>query len=146
MKMTLILLALVWAMGIACLSAFAADYDNNPPGPVGGPDSRPDKFNKADTNHDGVLDRSEWQKAAEILGQRRQKIKTKADTNHDGTVDATERQAAQEKRAERLEHRKQRADCDNNPPGPAGGRGSNWENPPGAAGGPGTSPDSFPRT
>ena len=35
----------------------------------------------------------------------------------------------------------QRRDRDNNPPGPAGGRGTNWENPPGWKGGPGTSPD-----
>ena len=34
-----------------------------------------------------------------------------------------------------------RHDRDNNPPGPAGGPGTNWENPPGPAGGPGTSPD-----
>jgi len=33
------------------------------------------------------------------------------------------------------------ADKDNNPPGKAGGPGTNWENPPGAAGGPGASPD-----
>ena len=33
------------------------------------------------------------------------------------------------------------ADKDNNPPGPAGGAGTNWENPPGPAGGPGASPD-----
>lgn len=32
-------------------------------------------------------------------------------------------------------------DRDNNPPGPAGGRGTNWENPPGWRGGPGASPD-----
>lgn len=32
-------------------------------------------------------------------------------------------------------------DRDGNPPGPVGGRGSNWENPPGLRGGPGTSPD-----
>jgi hypothetical protein len=32
-------------------------------------------------------------------------------------------------------------DRDNNPPGPRGGRGTNWENPPGPRGGPGTSPD-----
>lgn len=32
-------------------------------------------------------------------------------------------------------------DKDNNPPGAAGGPGTNWENPPGAAGGPGASPD-----
>jgi len=34
-----------------------------------------------------------------------------------------------------------RRDCDNNPPGPKGGPGTNWENPPGKLGGPGASPD-----
>ena len=33
------------------------------------------------------------------------------------------------------------ADRDNNPPGPIGGAGTNWENPPGPRGGPGASPD-----
>ena len=32
-------------------------------------------------------------------------------------------------------------DRDNNPPGPRGGPGTNWENPPGPRGGPGASPD-----
>ena len=32
-------------------------------------------------------------------------------------------------------------DWDNNPPGPRGGPGTNWENPPGPIGGPGTSPN-----
>jgi outer membrane murein-binding lipoprotein Lpp len=32
-------------------------------------------------------------------------------------------------------------DKDNNPPGPKGGPGTNWENPPGPKGGPGASPD-----
>ena len=36
-------------------------------------------------------------------------------------------------------------DLDNNPPGPAGGRGTNWENPPGWKGGPGASPDRYRR-
>jgi hypothetical protein len=36
-------------------------------------------------------------------------------------------------------------DIDDNPPGPAGGRGTNWENPPGWRGGPGASPDRFGR-
>ena len=36
-------------------------------------------------------------------------------------------------------------DSDNNPPGPAGGRGTNWENPPGRKGGPGASPDRYRR-
>jgi hypothetical protein len=35
-------------------------------------------------------------------------------------------------------------DHDNNPPGPRGGPGTNWENPPGPAGGPGASPDRHP--
>ncbi len=36
-------------------------------------------------------------------------------------------------------------DFDGNPPGPAGGPGTNWENPPGPAGGPGASPDKWGR-
>lgn len=35
-------------------------------------------------------------------------------------------------------------DRDNNPPGPAGGPGTNWENPPGPQGGPGASPNRPP--
>lgn len=38
-------------------------------------------------------------------------------------------------------HPHQCHDRDNNPPGPRGGPGTNWENPPGPRGGPGTSPD-----
>jgi hypothetical protein len=34
-----------------------------------------------------------------------------------------------------------RRDRDDNPPGPWGGPGTNWENPPGPRGGPGASPD-----
>jgi hypothetical protein len=34
-------------------------------------------------------------------------------------------------------------DRDDNPPGRAGGPGTNWENPPGARGGPGASPDRY---
>ena len=34
-----------------------------------------------------------------------------------------------------------RLDRDDNPPGPRGGPGTNWENPPGPMGGPGASPD-----
>ncbi len=36
-------------------------------------------------------------------------------------------------------------DLDHNPPGPRGGRGTNWENPPGWRGGPGASPDRYGR-
>ena len=34
-------------------------------------------------------------------------------------------------------------DRDDNPPGPRGGPGTNWENPPGWRGGPGASPDRY---
>lgn len=34
-------------------------------------------------------------------------------------------------------------DRDDNPPGPRGGPGTNWENPPGPRGGPGASPDRY---
>lgn len=37
-----------------------------------------------------------------------------------------------------------RKDRDNNPPGPKGGRGTNWENKPGPQGGPGASPNKRP--
>ena len=36
-------------------------------------------------------------------------------------------------------------DRDGNPPGRAGGKGTNWENPPGWRGGPGASPDRYGR-
>lgn len=38
-----------------------------------------------------------------------------------------------------------RRDRDNNPPGPKGGPGTNWENKPGPQGGPGASPNRAPR-
>ena len=57
----------------------------------------------------------------------------KPDANQDGTVDNVER--------ERLKERKRKFDKDNNPPGPKGGEGTNWENKPGPKGGPGASPD-----
>ncbi len=75
---------------------------------------------KADRNHDGTVDEKEKAKAAEIRERIHEK-KLKADTNHDGTVDATEKQQAIEKWKE---HHKDR---DNNPPGPKGGPGTNWE-------------------
>ncbi len=57
----------------------------------------------------------------------------KMDNNNDGTVDDAEQQAFKE--------RIQKFDKDNNPPGAAGGAGTNWENKPGPQGGPGTSSD-----
>lgn len=69
----------------------------------------------------------------ELRSDRKEFRTEKMDKNDDGTVDDTERQAFKE--------RIQRLDKDNNPPGAAGGAGTNWENRPGPQGGPGTSPD-----
>src|SRR3990167_614074 len=60
-----------------------------------------------------------------------------------------QRQARQHPNAGRTEHARNDArpqqqrgpDRDNNPPGPRGGRGTNWEKPPGPMGGSGASPD-----
>ncbi|OGQ48448.1 MAG: hypothetical protein A3I09_01675 [Deltaproteobacteria bacterium RIFCSPLOWO2_02_FULL_47_10] len=57
-----------------------------------------------------------------------------ADKDKDGTVEKIEA-----KRWKKRHHRKH--DKDNNPPGPKGGSGTNWENPPGPKGGPGASPN-----
>lgn len=54
----------------------------------------------------------------------------KMDANKDGDIDKAERK--------KFGNRKDR---DNNPPGPKGGPGTNWENRPGPKGGPGTSLD-----
>ncbi len=90
---------------------------------------------------------STGQKASEFREKRKEKmeawlekhpnIKEKMDTNDDGTVDRAEFKQAKKER-----HKNNAAwDRDNNPPGKAGGPGTNWENPPGPAGGPGASPN-----
>ena len=84
----------------------------NPPGPKGGPGASPD-------NNQAV-----W-------------LRQGADTNNDGIVDDTEKKQAHARWV--ANHKKN--DNDNNPPGPVGGKGTNWENPPGPKGGPGASPD-----
>ncbi len=138
----------------------------NPPGPEGGRGASPDKKHyglkkKADRNNDGVVDQAEQEMADKIKARR----KDKADTNDDGVVDEAEKAQAKAIRAEKKEPVKEKADIngdgtvdkterreakqaflekhdrDNNPPGPKGGKGTNWENPPGPQGGAGASPD-----
>lgn len=90
---------------------------------------------KADANSDGKVDRAERVEAKkEFREEKREKFKEFADKNDDGKVGRRERAAAKEK----IERHNDR---DNNPPGPRGGKGTNWENPPGAKGGKGASPD-----
>ena len=94
----------------------------NPPGPAGGPGASPDRHNQLVKHHrflQGHMNHAEW------LAFK--------------TLKLAERQAFCDRKHIR------RDDCwydnDSNPPGPAGGPGTNWENPPGPAGGPGASPN-----
>ena len=85
----------------------ARDWDNNPPGPVGG----------RGTN---------WENPPGWRGG------PGASPNRHGVWRAVR---------PRYYYRPIRIDRDNNPPGPIGGRGTNWENPPGPRGGWGASPN-----
>ena len=106
------------------LVAVAQDQDNNPPGAKGGPGTNWENP-KGPEGGPGASPNQRYDKA---------------DRNHDGTVDDTEKARAQEI----LENRRDNRDPDNNPPGPRGGEGTNWENPPGAEGGAGASPNAKP--
>lgn len=95
---------------------------NNPPGPAGGPGVGPGGHHRHHKHH-------------RLL----QKHMTNAEWLAFRSLTLAERHAFCDKK------RIRRDDCwydkDDNPPGPAGGAGTNWENPPGPAGGPGASPD-----
>lgn len=67
---------------------------------------------------------------------RRQERMEKRDRRREKRQEKLER--LREKRKEKLERFHDR---DNNPPGPRGGAGTNWENRPGPQGGPGAGPD-----
>ncbi len=108
-------------------------------------EAHPDIKAKWDTNGDGIIDEQERKTGHELWKQKKQEwleahpeIKAKMDANQDGVIDKTERKAAHE--AWKEAHPRHR-DFDNNPPGMAGGPGTNWENPRGPKGGPGASPD-----
>ena len=101
----------------------------------------------ADLNHDGIIDQTEiqlWRQSHSGNGgqgtsqnnvqenaQVNRPWEKEADTNQDRVVDQTEIQ----------QWRQAHPDNDNNPPGPKGGPGTNWENKPGPQGGPGASPN-----
>ncbi|MBU1999390.1 MAG: hypothetical protein KKE64_07875 [Candidatus Omnitrophica bacterium] len=135
----------------------------NKPGPQGGPGTSSKNLRErtrvnegwekaADTNQDGVVDDVEirqWRQrnAGGSLEQQEgngpgdnfmndravvdRGWERATDTNRDGIVDQTEAQ----------QWRQRVQDRDNNPPGPKGGPGTNWENKPGPQGGPGVSPN-----
>lgn len=80
---------------------------------------------RRDGDNDGIPDRMEQRLTEE------QQAKLKA---------MSPEQRRQYMREMRMRH-EQRVDRDNNPPGPRGGPGTNWDNPPGPRGGPGAGPD-----
>ena len=138
----------------------------NPPGHKGGRGASPDRakwfqrgfgrwlnnhpeyVEKYDANKNGKLDPAEKKEAkkawkddrSEKWLEKHPKAKEKWDANKDGVLDDTEKQEAQKHWNERHMW-KWRRDPDNNPPGPRGGPGTNWENPRGPKGGKGASPD-----
>ena len=73
----------------------------------------------------------------ELMRDKKAAKKDMIDRNDDGVIDDAERGAWKRRKRKAL---KRRRDNDNNPPGPRGGPGTNWENPPGPKGGPGASP------
>lgn len=124
MKRVTPLAALVLAT-VLSLPAFAIDRDGNPPGPAGGPGTNWENRPGAQGGPGASPDRR-----PRLSPEQREKLKAMSPEERRALVDKM-----RERRA-RL-HR----DRDNNPPGAAGGPGTNWENPPGPVGGPGASPD-----
>ncbi|MDP2834727.1 MAG: hypothetical protein Q8Q28_15780 [Pseudomonadota bacterium] len=112
----------------AMLAAFsvpslAVDTDNNPPGPASGPGTNWENRPGPQGGPGASPDRPR------LSPEQRDKLKA--------MTPAQRQQFFQDMR-------EKRRDRDNNPPGAAGGPGTNWENPPGPQGGPGASPDRRP--
>lgn len=160
-KISLLSMAAFFVLGffLSPAAVMAEEAENPAKHPAGR------RFDKADRNHDGVVDEAERAKAEEVKA-RWSELKAKADANQDGVVDKVERKEAKKEfieekrekfkefadknddgkvgpreRAIAKEKFERRHDRDNNPPGPRGGKGTNWENPPGPKGGKGASPD-----
>ena len=116
-------------------------------------EGHPEIKQRLDANGDGTVDKEEFKKGRQEKREEKRekflenhpKLQEKMDGNGDGTVDKTEfkqgREKFQERREQRKEYRREHKDYDNNPPGPRGGSGTNWENRPGPQGGSGASPD-----
>lgn len=100
---------------------------------------------KVDTNKDGVVDETEKSQMREKMQGRREERQEMREERREERQEMREerrenKEAWQEKKEEWRENHP-RMDKDNNPPGMAGGPGTNWENKPGPQGGPGASPN-----
>jgi Spy/CpxP family protein refolding chaperone len=123
------LAALLAAISLSIPVLAATAYDN-PPGPAGGPGTNwtdcPARAGGPGTGPDRPMRR--------LSDDQRAKLKA---------MTPQQRQAFFKERCEK--RMQQRFDRDDNPPGPKGGPGTNWENPPGPQGGPSAGPDRMPR-
>lgn len=94
---------------------------------------------QAETSHPD-LKKEHFQKFLE----KHPKLKERLDADGNGQIDREELKQARKFRKKHPRYRYQEnKDYDNNPPGIAGGKGTNWENRPGSQGGPGASPDKY---
>lgn len=117
---------------LAVPAALARDRDDNPPGPVGGPGTNWENPPGPAGGPGASPDRRRHHRWL-------QTHMTRAEWQAFMSMKAAERHAFCGKK--RIPHDRCWYDRDDNPPGPVGGPGTNWENPPGPAGGPGASPD-----
>ena len=99
-------------------------------------EGHPEIAAKLDKNKDGIVDREDKQYQREQFMENRPNFKEHADQNGEDTGDAQEMQ-----KAKKMWRKNHPSDLDNNPPGLAGGTGTNWENRPGPQGGAGMGPD-----
>lgn len=125
-----LLFAVMTAM--TATSALARDRDDNPPGPVGGPgtnwENPPGPVGGPGASPD-IRGQHQWLK----------KQMNKAEWRRFQAMKAEQRHKFCDKK--RIVKERCWIDRDDNPPGPRGGPGTNWENKPGPKGGPGASPD-----
>lgn len=139
MKTTALLLGTLLAIGIAGAAQardFRHDRDHNPPGKAGGPGTNWENPPGWRGGPGASPDHRYWR----YKGQRH-----RFDRVAGGYYFSTA--YGYWHPAHGFWHQARRCwlDNDGNPPGRAGGRGTNWENPPGWRGGPGASPDRFGR-
>lgn len=130
-------LALPALLGVLCAAApgFAQDRDYNPPGRAGGPgtnwENPPGRRGGPGTSPDRVY---------RYAGQPYNFAPRRGGYYYNASFGYWHPTYGWWNQAGRCWF-----DRDGNPPGPVGGRGTNWENPPGVRGGPGSSPDRFGR-
>lgn len=139
MKLTRLLLCTALTLGLAGTAAardYPRDRDNNPPGPAGGPG----------TNWENPPGWRGGPGASPDYRTYRHGKTSYRFTRRDGGYYFNERYGYfHPDRGLWVQRERCWRDLDDNPPGPAGGPGTNWENPPGPAGGPGASPDRYGR-